>query len=203
MVKLSDKEQQFILQLIKSCEYHGLSEKQSIESINNILNKNISRRTYYSYKSKLYEDDIFNKLKGSIYSSPLDRISVLLLNDETTFEVKAKVNKVVADQFPNKVLSFLLQSQYNDENNETKKDKLKNALVKMRHFKEVENLSKDRLNSLHDNATVREEFIKCGKEACNLCPHGPYYYAYWKEKTKDNEKPRLRKEYLGNIDPRH
>ena len=42
------------------------------------------------------------------------------------------------------------------------------------------------------NATIREERIKCGK-SCLMCPHGPYYYAYWKE---DNGK--LKKKYIGS-----
>jgi hypothetical protein len=43
------------------------------------------------------------------------------------------------------------------------KDKVKDVLAKIRHFKEMKNLSKDRLNSLPNNTTIREEFIKCGK----------------------------------------
>jgi hypothetical protein len=50
---------------------------------------------------------------------------------------------------------------------------------------------------------MREEFIKCGRDACNNCPHGPYYYAYWKDKSKDNNKSKLRKKYMGTTDPRH
>lgn len=52
------------------------------------------------------------------------------------------------------------------------------------------------------NATIREENIKCGKDSCNLCPHGPYFYVYWKDKSKVDIKSKLRKKYLGNIDPR-
>jgi hypothetical protein len=40
------------------------------------------------------------------------------------------------------------------------------------------------LISIPNNASVREEFIKCGKISCFSCPHGPYYYAYWKENGK-------------------
>ena len=40
------------------------------------------------------------------------------------------------------------------------------------------------------SATIREERIKCGK-SCLMCPHGPYYYAYWKENGK------LKKKYIG------
>jgi hypothetical protein len=41
------------------------------------------------------------------------------------------------------------------------------------------------------SATIREERIKCGK-SCLLCPHGPYYYAYWKDDTG-----KLKKKYIG------
>ena len=41
------------------------------------------------------------------------------------------------------------------------------------------------------NATIKEERIKCGK-SCLMCPHGPYYYAYWKD-----ESGKLKKKYIG------
>ena len=41
------------------------------------------------------------------------------------------------------------------------------------------------------NATIRSESVRCGKSFCLDCPHGPYYYAYWKEKGK------LKKKYIG------
>jgi hypothetical protein len=50
--------------------------------------------------------------------------------------------------------------------------------------------------SIPDGAFVREEFIKCGKISCFTCPHGPYYYAYW----KDNH-GKLKKKYLGTNKP--
>ncbi len=40
----------------------------------------------------------------------------------------------------------------------------------------VEILEKNRLGSV----TYRQERVYCGKE-CKGCPHGPYWYAYWKE----------------------
>lgn len=202
MKKLSNNEQQFLLQLIRICEYHHLSEKQSIECINKILNRNISRRNYYLHKSKLYKDDIFNQLKESIYSSTIDKISILLLTDHTNPEVRAKVNELVAGQFPDKEKpSFLIPSQYNDENDDNTKDKLKDVMAKIEQSKETEKLAKDRLNSMPKNPTIREELIICGKAACNLCPHGPYYYAYWKDKV--NGKRKLRKKYLGVMGFRH
>ncbi len=199
-----DKEQQFLLQLIRSCEYHHLSEKQSIGCVNKILDRNISRRTYYNYKNKLYKDDIFNKLKESIYNSHLNRLSILLLNDDADSEVRAKVNELVAGQFPDKEKpSFILPSHYCDGNDDNTKGKLKDVLAKIKRSKKTEKLANDRLNPIPKNATIREESIKCGKVNCNQCPHGSYYYAYWKEKTKDDNKSKLRKKYLGVMDPRY
>lgn len=40
--------------------------------------------------------------------------------------------------------------------------------------------------------TLRCEYIRCGKK-CGGCPHGPYWYAYWKEGG------RTRKRYIGKL----
>jgi hypothetical protein len=39
--------------------------------------------------------------------------------------------------------------------------------------------------------SYRQEAVRCGKDTCNSCPHGPYWYAYWKEEG------RTRKRYIG------
>jgi hypothetical protein len=43
--------------------------------------------------------------------------------------------------------------------------------------------------------TYRLELVKCGKDHCKVCrggpAHGPYWYAYWKQKG------RTRSEYIG------
>lgn len=39
--------------------------------------------------------------------------------------------------------------------------------------------------------SLRLEGVRCGKRSCTRCPHGPYWYAYWREDG------RLRKRYLG------
>ena len=39
--------------------------------------------------------------------------------------------------------------------------------------------------------TYRQERVRCGKEGCGGCPHGPYWYAYWREGG------RLRSRYIG------
>jgi hypothetical protein len=50
-----------------------------------------------------------------------------------------------------------------------------------------------RAKSIPENATIRKEYIKCGKQMCEL-KHGPYYYAYW----KDPESKKLKKKYIGD-----
>ena len=39
--------------------------------------------------------------------------------------------------------------------------------------------------------TYRLESVKCGKPGCTKCPHGPYWYAYWREGGK------VRSRYIG------
>ena len=36
--------------------------------------------------------------------------------------------------------------------------------------------------------------VRCGKESCTRCPHGPYWYAYW------TEEGRRRSRYIGKLD---
>ena len=51
----------------------------------------------------------------------------------------------------------------------------------------------NRAKSIPENATIRKEYIKCGKQMCEQ-KHGPYYYAYW----KDPESKKLKKKYIGD-----
>lgn len=60
-------------------------------------------------------------------------------------------------------------------------------------------------------ATVKFEFIKCGKLTCRRCNgkdeydefhgelHGPYVMAYWRDKKKHGK---LKIKYIGKNDPR-
>ena len=36
--------------------------------------------------------------------------------------------------------------------------------------------------------TMQLELVRCGKPACKSCPHGPYWYRYWKEKGRTRSK---------------
>jgi hypothetical protein len=40
---------------------------------------------------------------------------------------------------------------------------------------------------------LRKQMIRCGKDNCRRCPHGPYWYAYW------DEDGRRRSRYLGRL----
>lgn len=39
--------------------------------------------------------------------------------------------------------------------------------------------------------SVRQQMVKCSKANCRSCPHGPYWYAYWRENGK------VRSRYIG------
>lgn len=41
------------------------------------------------------------------------------------------------------------------------------------------------------HVTYRQQHVRCGKPTCSACPHGPYWYGYWKEEGH------TRKQYIG------
>ena len=43
--------------------------------------------------------------------------------------------------------------------------------------------------------SYRQEHVRCGKRGCTRCPHGPYWYAYWREDG------RMRSRYIGKTLP--
>lgn len=43
------------------------------------------------------------------------------------------------------------------------------------------------------NVNLRQQMVKCGRDSCTSCPHGPYWYAYWREEGKRKSK------YLGKL----
>lgn len=42
-----------------------------------------------------------------------------------------------------------------------------------------------------DGVSYRRQLVRCGKASCTTCPHGPYWYAHWREEG------RPRKRYIG------
>ena len=43
--------------------------------------------------------------------------------------------------------------------------------------------------------SVQAEYVRCGKR-CGTCPHGPYWYEYWREGK------RVKKRYVGKVRPK-
>ena len=41
--------------------------------------------------------------------------------------------------------------------------------------------------------SLRQQMVKCGRDSCTTCPHGPYWYAYWREDGKRRSK------YVGKL----
>ena len=183
-----------ILYLIKSCENYDLDERESIEAINRILgDKSISRRTYYNYKKKLYDSQTFSLLKNSCYNTLGVKLFILddILDD---LEQTKKADKLIGQQFPKRK-----QVLEDEEKQKEELDRIMNqAQSEISKFKEIETRRSRIDSTLPSNHTIRKEFVKCGKEFCLQCPHGPYYYAYWKDSTTK----KLKKKYLGSMDPR-
>jgi hypothetical protein len=76
----------------------------------------------------------------------------------------------------------------------------KKTAEKSRFINKIESkkqFSISRAKSIPENATIRKEYVKCGKTPCYQGKHGPYYYAYW----KDPETKKLRKKYIGTHMP--
>jgi hypothetical protein len=75
----------------------------------------------------------------------------------------------------------------------------------IKRMKEAKALCIQRFNGLPRNATIRKEYVKCGRDSCEMS-HGPYYYAYWKERisSSDNKSAtvwKLKKKYIGSYLP--
>lgn len=65
--------------------------------------------------------------------------------------------------------------------------------------------------SVPPKATIRLEYIRCGKRNCDRCYqlsksdygkpffyHGPYFCAYWRD---ENNNGKLKKKYIGELNP--
>jgi hypothetical protein len=192
------KKEDLITYLIKSCEMFDLTEKESLLAINNILgNDSISRRTYYNYKKKkVYRNEIFKKLKDSYYDT-LDVKLLILDNELDNFKLSKKADDLVSAQVPGRVQVLVDKQRH--------KQQLEGTMSKVDSL--VNSFNKNMRSCLYnyfqtpENSRIKEKFIKCGKNNCNSCLHGPYYYAYWIEENNNGRKKYLKK-YLGVYDPR-
>ena len=171
---------------------YALTEKESLETINKILDKDISRRTYYNYKKKLYDKEMIQKIKGTIYDTQAIRCLIFDIED-ADIEKSLEADKLVAEQLPDRPDIFHDTERYKGELEEVEKTKSMVIEFENQMYESIQ-----KFKEIPKNAKIRKEYIKCGKENCNYCPHGPYYYAYW----KDTITKKLKKKYLGSMDPR-
>ena len=128
---------------------------------------------------------------------------LLLYLDESNEPDGFYIDKLISEQFPDRHNIFeITEEQEGRILKINKKIKSNFCLLDISNGL-LSNLT--RVNGLPKNYTLTKEYIRCGKQKsnkCKSCPHGPYYYAYWREKSLGQNKSRLKKKYLGTIDPR-
>ena len=39
-------------------------------------------------------------------------------------------------------------------------------------------------SSVEPKVSLRQQMVRCGKQGCTKCPHGPYWYAHWTEEGR-------------------
>jgi hypothetical protein len=200
MLQLSDKEKLSLSYLITNCEIYQLNESEALKYIKDKFSKIISRRTYYNYKNQMYKEHnknapYFGLLRfheSKQRSKDITSLSLIsyreriirdgLINENINRDEFSKLDdhKLYLDKMYEKGGSIIKQGE--------------KLLVKMNSKRQVVNRN---FKSIPRNATIRKEYIKCGKDLCLGCEHGPYYYAYWRD-----ENGKLKKKYIGRNNPR-
>jgi hypothetical protein len=77
----------------------------------------------------------------------------------------------------------------------------------IKKIEDTRTLCIQRFIALPANVTIRKGYVKCGRDNCEMS-HGPYYYAYWKERISisDNQSTtvwKLKKRYIGSYLPQN
>jgi hypothetical protein len=200
MLKLSNKEKQLLLYLITNCEIYQLNESEALKYIKDKFSKPISRRTYYNYKNRMYKDHdknapffgLFRFHESKQRSKDMASLSLISYRERIIREELLNGN-ITLDEFSildNHKLS--LDKMYEKAGSIIKQGE--KLIVEMNSKMEIANKNS---KTIPKNATIRKEYVKCGKDFCLRCEHGPYYYAYWRE-----ESGKLKKKYIGRNDPR-
>jgi hypothetical protein len=200
MLKLSDKEKLTLSYLITNCEIYQLNEKEALEYIKNKFSKPISRRAYYNYKNQMYKDHDKNAPFFGLFRfhSPKQRSK-----DMASLSLMSHRGRIIRDGLTNANISYEEFSKLDDHKLSLRKmyDKAgsiikqsEGLVAKMNSKKEFANRN---FQVVPKNATIRVEYVRCGKEFCLICEHGPYYYAYWRDKSG-----KLKKKYIGRSNPR-
>jgi hypothetical protein len=202
MLQLSDKEKLSLSYLITNCEIYQLNEKEALGYIKDKFPKSISRRTYYNYKNQIYKDHdknspyfgLFRFQNSKQRSKDLNSISLMshreriiqdgLINENINRDIFSRLDdpELSLEKIREKAGSIIKQGE--------------KLVVEMNSKREIANRNS---KTIPQNATIRKEHIKCGKEFCLRCEHGPYYYAYWRDEKNYRK---LKKKYIGRNNPR-
>jgi hypothetical protein len=195
MLKLSNKEKMSLSYLITNCEIYQLNEKEALQYIKNKFSKSISRRAYYNYKSQMYKDHDKNAPFFGLFrfheskQRSKDMASLSLMSNRERIIQDGLINgNFIHDEFSRLDDHKLsLKKMYDKAGSIIKQGE--SLVAKMNSKREIANRN---FQVIPQNATIREEYVKCGKDFCHKCGHGPYYYAYWRDKSG-----KLKKKYMG------
>jgi hypothetical protein len=180
-----------------------LNEKEALEYIKNKFLKPISRRSYYNYKSKIYkEHDKSAPFFGLFRSHESKQRS----KDMASLSLISHREHIIRDGLLNGIISSHNEFfRLDDPELSLKKihekagfliNKGEKLVVEMNSNMKIANRNS---KTIPQHATIRKEYVKCGKDLCLGCEHGPYYYAYWRDETNDRK---LKKKYIGRNNPR-
>jgi hypothetical protein len=179
-----------MVQLIITCELCDLTEKESLSFIKRKLGTSISRRTFYAFKAALYQLQILKKTESflpNIGSRKFRRLFPEKTYLNSGNELSKKYSNIID-------LDFITESSYRVFSDASRTiGRSRGFFGRLNKLKET---SRKNYESVPENATIREEYVKCGNVSCRRCKHGPYYYAYWRTQGKRYKK------YLGKYDPR-
>ncbi len=84
-----------------------------------------------------------------------------------------------------------------EEVEEELRRKLEEIERRKQRLKELEEEERKLLDELSElgfpKGSIVAKYVKCGKDGCRKCPHGPYYYIVYREGGK------VRWKYLGKV----
>jgi hypothetical protein len=191
MLRLSYIEKDHLKIIIMDAEINHLNEQESLEYIKKRFSKSISRKTYYDYKHKVYENIRYNPKNKSKWILDLPRFA--LIEQRLKIEKDNYYGDIInsskhwnsLNYIPNYCHKLWTKVEY----------QIQDATNLLHKLENDEKRTKDNFSNVPSNATIRKEYVKCGKLSCEI-KHGPYYYAYWKDSNK-----KLKKKYLGKYNP--
>ena len=174
---VSKDEKEILNLLILYSGLYLLTENEALDYIKEKLGKKISRRRYYYYRSHLRLQTLdtytlFRYLQNECF---LDNKEYYKYHPDPIYteRILGKSNKIVRRSI------FDIAELFKDLNSDIQTSE--------KNFKDISS-----------NATIRKEYVTCGKPYCKT-KHGPYYYAYWRDHRKNKK---LCKKYIGKVDPR-